>query len=205
MIRSVNSTGLPSAPATTTLKPYVTTGFASRYAGVSINTVKSLISRGDLRGYSTAGGHWRVSTASLLSYVDGIEEGDLVEETTENRGCVIYTRCSSAGQTESLARQKTRLLTEVSRREDIREESIVIYSEIASSFGVRPSLYRLVDDILSGQVKKVYIEYLDRWSRTSSERCLLQHIADRQGVEIIALDVEETDPNEMEYLQKELI
>jgi predicted site-specific integrase-resolvase len=148
-----------------------------------------------------------VSTASLLSYVDGIEQEELVEEATVNRGVVIYARVSSDKQAQdgSLERQEARLRQEVGNREGVSPKAFPVYSDVASSFGNREGLNKLIDAMLEGRVKKIYCEYLDRLSRTPALTHLIEHLAKRQGVEIVCLDIEETDPTELEYLTKELI
>jgi len=108
-------------------------------------------------------------------------------------------------QAGSLERQEKRLREEVSQRENIPAKSLPIYSDVASSFGSRKGLNVLVDAMLEGRVKRIYCEYLDRLSRTPALTHLIEHLAKRQGVEIVCLDVEETDPSELEYMTKELI
>ncbi|MBN2477390.1 MAG: recombinase family protein [Pirellulales bacterium] len=188
-------------------RAYVTTGNAAEYAGCSRNTIKALLASGELQGYQTEGGHWRVSTPSLLSYVDGIEASELVEETTAHKGVVIYARVSSDKQKQagSLTRQIERLRGEVSTREGVEGEAIPVYEDCASAFGNRDNLNRLVDAMLDGQVKRIYAEYYDRISRVPALSAMIEHLARRCGVEIICLDVEETDPTEHDAWIKELI
>ncbi|NQU20767.1 MAG: recombinase family protein [Candidatus Nealsonbacteria bacterium] len=202
----MQATTILSRPAVSS-RAYVTTGQAADYAGVSRNTVKALIASDELQGYRTEGGHWRVSTSSLLSFVDGIEQEDVVEEATAHKGVAIYARVSSNNQrlAGSLDRQIDRLKEEVSEREGIEADVIPIYQDCASAFGNREHLNRLVDAMLDGQVTRIYCEYQDRLSRVPALTCILQHIAKRHGVEIICLDVEETDPTEQDAWIKELI
>ncbi len=184
---------------------YVTTGRAGLYAGLSRNSIKALLKSGELVGRKTRGGHWRIKTSSLVCWVEGVEEEEI--EGGQDGGVVVYIRVSSAKQQAdgSLDRQRERLTSEVASREGISREEVVVFSECASSFGRRPKLYSLVDGILAGTIKKIYVEYLDRWSRTSSERCLLEHLASQRGCEIIPLDLETTDPADIAYLTQELI
>ena len=125
---------------------FVTTGQAALYSGLCRNSIKALLASGELTGRLTKGGHWRVGVASLLSYVDGVEQEELVEEVTPHKGVACYIRVSSEKQAEagSLERQEARLRAEVSSRENIPAKSLPIYSDIASSFGSRKGLNALV-------------------------------------------------------------
>ena len=77
------------------------------------------------------------------------------------------------------------------------EESLPVYSDVASSFGSRDSLNRLVDDIIDGKVRKVYCEYLDRLSRVPGLTHLINHHCKRYAVEVIALDLEDTEDKDV--------
>ena len=91
----------------------------------------------------------------------------------------------------------------MSSREGIESEAIAVYSDVATSFGSRDGLNRLVDDIIDGKVKKIYCEYLDRLSRVPGLTHLINHLCKRYGVEVIALDLEDSEENEI--YQKELL
>ena len=201
----VDSTRSTPSAANRPISSYCTTGRAGLYAGLSRNSIKALLASGDLVGRKTKGGHWRIKTSSLVCYVEGVGEEEI--EEGKDGGVVVYIRVSSDKQKAdgSLDRQRDRLTSEVADREGISKEEIVVFSECASSFGRHPKLYALVDGILAGTIKKAYVEYLDRWSRTSSERCLLEHLASQRGCEIIPLDLETTDPADIAYLTQELI
>ena len=188
-------------------RAYVTTGKAASYAGVSRNTVKALLAADELQGFQTEGGHWRVSTASILSYVDGVEPEDLAGEATPNKGVVVYARVSSQNQKQAgaLARQVERLQDEVSKTEGIEADAIPVYQDCASAFGNRDNLNRLVDAMLDGEVTKVYATYADRISRVPALTRMIEHIARRCNVELVFLDVEETDPTEQNEWVKELV
>lgn len=186
---------------------YVTTGEAATRYGLCRNSIKALLRSGDLEGHETQGGHWRVSVASLLEYFDGVSREEAIEVTTDNKGVAIYARVSSEKQEQagSLERQIDRLLEEVSKREGVAPKCLPIYKDVASSFGDREGLNKLVDAMLNGQIKRLYVEYLDRLSRIGALTSLLEHIAARCGVELVYLDVETKDPTELQYMADELI
>ena len=56
-----------TAPVHLTSRKYLTTGQAAREAGCCINTIHGLLASGELDGYTTAGGHARITTASVLA------------------------------------------------------------------------------------------------------------------------------------------
>ncbi len=159
------------------------------------------IQEGAIEHYYTSGKHARIDSSSLRAYLFGEVEEEQVED--KKGEIAIYARTSSESQKESLDRQVERLLGEVSARENLSPDSIPVYKDIASSFGSRESLNRLVDAIIEGKVKKIYCEYLDRLSRVPALTRLLEHLCDKFGVEIICLDVEDSEPQEI--YQKELL
>jgi hypothetical protein len=88
------TTTLPTstAPVHLTSRKYLTSGQTAREAGCCINTVHSLLEAGELQGYTTAGGHARITSASVLRYLYGIEPEATVEEATGHKGVCIYAR-----------------------------------------------------------------------------------------------------------------
>lgn len=186
---------------------FLTTGQAADMLGVSIPTVKTLVQDGTLRSYVTKGGHHRLDSKSVHAYLTGQEDSDGTTLEQEERQVAIYARVSSQSQASdgSLNRQLERLLEEVSTREGISRESILVFKDVASSFGGRQGLNNLVDAMLEGRIAKVYCEYQDRLSRISALTRLVEHLAKRTNVEIICLDVEETDMEDAAYTVKELL
>lgn len=118
---------------------------------------------------------------------------------------VLYARVSSDKQKQagSLERQIAKLRQVVSQRETLAPESIPLFQDCASSFGERKALNALVDAMLDGKVRKVYVLYMDRLSRVPSTTSLLEHIARRCNVEIIALETENNDEEEDNFFISE--
>jgi len=75
---------------------------ASKYLGVSINTLKALANNDKINSFKTSGSHRRFRQDDLDSYM-GVEK-EKIERLT-----VIYARCSTHKQKENLERQKDRL------------------------------------------------------------------------------------------------
>jgi len=185
----------------------VSSGQAAEYAGVSRQTIINYIARGELDCVKTSGGHTRVKTTSLLTLVDGIDPAEQQTELSATKGVTLYARVSSDKQKQagSLDRQIERLRREAGEAESIDPEAIPLYQDCASSFGERKALNALVDAMLDGKVRKVYVLYMDRLSRVPSTTSLLEHIARRCNVEIIALEAENNDEEEDNFFISELI
>lgn len=152
---------------------------ASLY-GVCDQTIRNLVASGDVQAVRTSGGHRWLALASLREYFEGLSPREQ-EDLGVGCGVAAYIRVSSEKQNaaSSLERQRERLLAEVSVREGIEPSAITLYSDVASSFGSRPGLSKLVDDIIDGRVRNVYCEYLDRLSRVPGLTHLINHLGNR--------------------------
>ena len=75
---------------------------ASKYLGISINSLKTLANNGKLNSFKTSGEHRRFREDDLDAYMG-------VKKEKQERLTVIYARCSTAKQKENLERQKDRL------------------------------------------------------------------------------------------------
>jgi hypothetical protein len=105
---------------------------------------------------------------------------------------------------ESLVRQETRLTAIVAERESIELAEVQIRKECCSSFGERKVFNQLVLDIVSGKIKRIYVEHWNRISRTMALNQLLNFLCDTYGVEIVALDRDE-NPDELANNLQELL
>jgi len=132
---------------------------ASKYLGVSINTIKTLSNRLKLKSFKTAGGHRRFRQEDLDLFMGKITE--VPEKLT-----VIYARCSTAKQKENLERQKERLR----KHAESKSYKYIIIDEIASGINEkRKGLHKLLNLIFEGKVERVLIEYKDRLARFGYE------------------------------------
>lgn len=162
---------------------------------------------GELPCLTLPSGHRRFRLEDCLSYFEGLSPEDLMSGNAGDGSIAVYVRVSSESQDKagSLSRQLDRLLTEVSRREGIKRDKITVYKDVASSFGNREGLNRLVDAIIDGRVKRLYCEYQDRLSRVPALTRLVEHLAKRYGVQIVCLDTEEISEDELQGAMKELL
>ena len=132
---------------------------ASKYLGVSINTIKTLSNRLKLKSFRTDGGHRRFMQEDLDLFMGKIAE--VPEKLT-----VIYARCSTHKQKENLERQKERLR----KHAESRNYKYMIVDEIASGINEkRKGLHKVINLIFEGKVERVLIEYKDRLARFGYE------------------------------------
>ena len=119
------------------------------------------------------------------------------EEVQGERIPVTYCRTSSETQKNSLKNQIERMKKEVSQREGMSEEEVVVYQDNQSAYSDRKSLNRLCEDLISGKISKVYILWEDRLSRSPCLTRLLESLAHNRGVEIICIEPECNDEDEL--------
>ena len=215
---SINSIGMEKAPQVRITRggnsSWLTVSQASHTYGVCPQTIRNEIERGNLEAVRTSGGHRRISLMSLRVFFEGIdptedEQGRGI--VGDGSGVVCYCRVSDVSQNakskvdgqSSLDRQIEDLTRRTAEREGLDKGGIPVYKDVASSFGDRPGLNRLIDDIIDGRVTKIYCLYLDRLSRVPALTCLVQHLAKRYNVQIVALDTEDCETQEV--WQKELL
>lgn len=182
---------------------------ASLALGIHPNTCRRYCDSGLIGCTVLPSGHRRLTQRDLDAF-NGILEDDAAKESVGGKGIAVYARVSDVSQNSkgqdgksSLERQIGRLLEETSKREGIDQGDIRLFKDVASSFGDREGLNKLVDTIIDGTTKKVYCLYLDRLSRIPALTRLIEHLCKRFGVEIIALDVEDCEGQEV--WQKELL
>jgi len=185
-------------------KSFLTSYEAAKIASVSHVTILAWLKEGYVRFYKTSGNHARIDARSLRAYLFGESEEKEVEE---KRGVCCFCRVSSTRQDNrgSLERQVERLTTIVADREQLEKGSIKVYKEVCSSYGTRPVLNGMIEDMISGQISKIFVENKDRFSRVESTTSLIESLAKNRGIEIIYLDCEETDLDELQAGMMELV
>jgi len=132
---------------------------ASKYLGVSINTLKTLANNKKINSFKTDGEHRRFRQDDLDSYMG-------IEKEKEEKLTVIYARCSTAKQKENLERQKERLR----KYAENKGYKFIIIDEIASGINERrKGLHKVIKLCFEGKVERVLIEYKDRLARFGYE------------------------------------
>ena len=94
---------------------------------------------------------------------------------------------SSQGQKRdgNLKRQRERIVEWACHTFNLAEDELVIITDCASAFGTRKGLQQVCDLMIDGRLSHICFEFTDRLSRTSSEKRLLEHLADRFGVKLV--------------------
>jgi len=173
---------------------FVRLSIVANIIGVSKPTVRAMLKRGEFgdNWHTTLGGHVRVSSQAIQEYLGyDCEQGG----TGGDSGIWCYARVSSKsqGQAGALTRQVDRLLREVSQREGVDPSCLNMVTDIASSFGDRKGLNRLIDAALAGNVRIIYVEFQNRLSRIPALTMLIRHLLEKANVKIMFLDKEDTD------------
>jgi excisionase family DNA binding protein len=169
-------------------------GEAAKQLSVSDQTIRNYCSDGELEFMVTAGGHRRISVASLRRYL-GLDEIE-----NEERQTVIYCRCSTSSQTKSgnLERQKERLLeyceTELNGKENV---GLIVIKDTGSGLSDgRRGYIRLLNLILEGKVDRVVVEHKDRLARYGVR--LFELLCERMNVELVVTNAKSEISHEEE-------
>ena len=126
-------------------------------------------------------------------------------EEQERKIC-IYSRVSSKSQkvAGNLDRQIERMIEWAFETFGVESGKLLLVSDIASAFGSRRGLENVVDLMMEGKLSHLCVEFSDRLSRTSSEKRLLEFLAKKHNVEILA--ARQTMPeDEKTFFVKELV
>ena len=118
------------------------------------------------------------------------------------RKTYLYARVSTAKQKRDLENQVQLLKTFCFQNGYMIHG---IYQDIASgiSFDKRKQFFDMLDEILSGRVKRVIITYKDRLSRVGFE--LFTHLFNRYGCEIIVMSEIGSEKLDREEILEEII
>ncbi|MCG8586888.1 MAG: recombinase family protein [Pirellulales bacterium] len=166
---------------------------AAQQFGVHPQTLRAWDRAGKITSYRVGELGWRRFDAQSIAAHMGLE---VEQEKKGNVATVaIYCRVSSESQDKqgNLKRQVDRLRTEVAAREGISPRRVLVYRDVASSYGDRSGLNQLVEDVIGGKVARVYCEYADRLSRVPSLTRLVESLCRNRGVDIVVLNKEETE------------
>ena len=139
------------------------------------------------------------SSKKILYDIDSLNNNN---SDIDDRQNVIYARVSCSNQKQSLENQ-IELIKQYMISNGIKVDEI--YSEIASGLNEdRKELNRLIRDIQSDKISKVYISFKDRLTRFGFN--YFKHIFSNNNVEIIVLDDnEETNKDYKTELVEDLI
>ena len=180
--------------------PLLSVSQAAFLANVSIGTIRNWDREGQIQVMRTLGGHRRVLRDSLLQLlgIEGQSKGKLM---------CVYLRVSSKNQKQagSLERQKNRMLEWVHDQFSLALTDVLVVEDVASAFGARVGLQKVVDGIIRGEIGRVVAEHQDRLSRVGSELRLLEHLAKTYGCELIFAKQTIQDESDQAFMVRELV
>lgn len=168
-------------------------GEAAKQLAVSEQSIRNYCSSGELEFLVTAGGHRRITVASVRRY----QGHDEIED--EGRQTAIYCRCSTSSQTKegNLHRQEERLLDHCESAFQIGRENILVISETGSGLNEsRKGYLKLIDLILGGKVERIVVEHYDRIARYGTTTFAL--LCERMNVDLVVTNSKEDVSDEEE-------
>jgi putative resolvase len=139
---------------------HVSISAAANLLGLSQNSVRKMTDSSELAHHRTLGGHRRISVSSINEWM-GIEE-------QTSRKTLIYARVSSKRQRleGNLDRQASRLRDYCLQEFESKEENLIILKDCGSGLTEQRQGYqKLLELVISQQLKRVVCEYPDRISR----------------------------------------
>lgn len=165
--------------------PRISVKEASLSLGLAPNTIRAMCDRGELKYYSTRGGHRRIEVSSIEEYKRPLGEG-------VPRKRIAYARVSSKAQQPDLERQIGWL------RERCPDHEI--WTDIGSGINYkRPRLKALLDYSVRGIPIDLAIAHRDRLARFGFE--LIEHVIQASGGTIRVLSQEEHSSPETELAE----
>ena len=171
---------------------YVSAKEAKKFFDISGQTLKTWKDKGLIN-------FKQYSSKKVLYDIDSLNNNN---SDIDDRQNVIYARVSYSNQKQSLENQ-IELIKQYMISNGIKVDEI--YSEIASGLNEdRKELNRLIRDIQSNKISKVYISFKDRLTRFGFN--YFKNIFSNNNVEIIVLDDnEETNKDYKTELVEDLI
>ena len=166
----------------------VTISEAARYLGVSIMTLRRWDESGKLKPIKTVGKHRRYDINDL-NFFQNHKDDITIKEKSHYR-VICYARVSSNDQKDDLERQAM-LLEKYCMNNNYKYETI---KDLGSGLNYKKKgLNKLINKVINKEVDKIVITYKDRLIRFGYE--LIEHLCDKNDVEIIILNNEEKDKN----------
>lgn len=183
------ATNLAAAPLRAHSEPrpsdLVSVGKAANLLGVSTQTIRMMMARGELDGFTLTSGHRRLSRRAVL-----VAAGESVEEFTEVEKVIVYCRVSGYGQATTKKTGESDLTRQIERMRKVAQEKypnreLVVIKDIGSGMNFeKPGLDRLISGMLSSEFKgaMLLVEHKDRLARWAVP--IIEKIAAHANVKI---------------------
>ena len=174
-------------------KEYISIDEASKITGLSIQTIRKLGDKKQIKCFKTPSGHRRFNKQDLEKFCDPDSFNEKDSKNTKIN--YIYTRVSSKKQLDDLSRQ-----VEYLQKRKPEYSSYTTISDIASGINFkRKGLQTILDSCLQGIIGEVVIAHRDRLSRFGFD--LVKIIIEKAGGTITILDDEENKSSEQELAE----
>ena len=174
-------------------KEYISIDEASKITGLSIQTIRKLGDKKQIKCFKTPSGHRRFNKQDLEKFCDPDSFNEKDSENTKIN--YIYTRVSSKKQLDDLSRQ-----VEYIQKRKPEYSSYTTISDIASGINFkRKGLQTILDSCIQGVIGEVVIAHRDRLSRFGFD--LVKIIIEKAGGAITILDDEKNKSSEQELAE----
>jgi excisionase family DNA binding protein len=174
-------------------KEYISIDEASKITGLSIQTIRKLGDKKQIKCFKTPSGHRRFNKQDLEKFCDPDSFNEKDSKNTKIN--YIYTRVSSKKQLDDLSRQ-----VEYLQKRKPEYSSYTTISDIASGINFkRKGLQTILDSCIQGVIGEVIIAHRDRLSRFGFD--LVKIIIEKAGGTITILDDEENKSSEQELAE----
>ena len=169
---------------------------ASKITGLSIQTIRKLGDKKEIKCFKTPSGHRRFNKQDLEKFCDS---NTINEEKTENTQVnYIYTRVSSKKQLDDLSRQIKYI-----QQRNPEYSSYISISDIASGIWFinhkRKGLQTILDSCIQGVIGEVIVAHRDRLSRFGFD--LIKLIIEKAGGTITVIDDTQHKSTEQELAE----
>jgi len=164
-------------------------GQLAKELGVHIETIRRWDRDGKIKAVRTTGGHRRFELNQVKAMLDN-------EKLKDKKITVIYARVSTPNKKDDLNRQIERLES-FCMAKGWEYKTI---SDIGSGINYnKKGLQKLIEMIISNQIKRVVINYKDRLVGFGYE--LIEKICNLKGVEIVVVSSDESKTFQQEMVE----
>jgi len=166
---------------------------ASKITGLSIQTIRKLGDKKEIKCFKTPSGHRRFNKQDLEKFCNS---NTINEEKSENTQVnYIYTRVSSKKQLDDLSRQIKYI-----QQRNPEYSSYISISDIASGINFkRKGLQTILDSCIQGIIGEVIVAHRDRLSRFGFD--LIKLIIEKAGGTITVIDDTQHKSTEQELAE----
>lgn len=155
--------------------------------GITVRTLQEWDRKGIFSAHRTPTNKRYYTEQDYLRYVNGQSSSE-----EDKRKIVGYARVSTANQKGDLKDQEDFIRQYANAKGIILDEMI---TDIGSGLNYKRKKWnRLLDEVMQGKIKTIYITYQDRLIRFGYD--WFEKLCNQNGTEIVVLNNQETSPNE---------